>query len=94
MVPVTCPQLESAEFLLEPLGFDEEQLPEEGLCREVVALPGRTPQDLSVLQGADPVIGPLRKRFFFLSNQPVDPDPAHPSPTSFHSIPALPAQAP
>ena len=32
----------------------------EGLCREVVALPGRTPQDLSVLQGADPVIGPLR----------------------------------
>ncbi|CAL8406427.1 unnamed protein product [Arctogadus glacialis] len=28
MVPVTCPQLESAEFLLEPLGFDGEQLPE------------------------------------------------------------------
>ena len=35
----------------------------EGLCREVVALPGRTPQDLSVLQGADPVIGPLRKYY-------------------------------
>lgn len=28
MVPVTCPQLESAEFLLEPLSFEEEQLPE------------------------------------------------------------------
>ncbi|CAL8400552.1 unnamed protein product [Arctogadus glacialis] len=28
MVPVICPQLESAEFLLEPLGFDGEQLPE------------------------------------------------------------------
>ena len=33
----------------------------EGLCREVVALPGRAPQDLSLLQGADPVIGPLRE---------------------------------
>ena len=41
----------------------------EGLCREVVALPGRTPQDLSVLQGADPVIGPLRKYFRVLLRQ-------------------------
>ncbi|KAL7834629.1 hypothetical protein SRHO_G00288760 [Serrasalmus rhombeus] len=28
MVPVTCPQLESMEFLLEPLGYEEGQLPE------------------------------------------------------------------
>jgi hypothetical protein len=28
MVPVTCPQLETAEFLLEPLGFEDGQLPE------------------------------------------------------------------
>lgn len=28
MVPVTCPQLETAEFLLEPLGFKDGQLPE------------------------------------------------------------------
>lgn len=28
MVPVTCPQLESAESLLEPLGFEDGQLPE------------------------------------------------------------------
>lgn len=28
MVPVTCPQLDSTEFLLEPLGFEDEQLPE------------------------------------------------------------------
>lgn len=28
MVPVTCPHLESVEFLLEPLGFKDEQLPE------------------------------------------------------------------
>lgn len=28
LVPVTCPQLEEAEFLLEPVGFEEEQLPE------------------------------------------------------------------
>lgn len=28
MVLVTCTQLDSAEFLLEPLGFEDEQLPE------------------------------------------------------------------
>lgn len=28
MVPVTCPQLESAKFLLEPLGFEDGHLPE------------------------------------------------------------------
>ncbi|KAF4116527.1 hypothetical protein G5714_004016 [Onychostoma macrolepis] len=28
MVPVTCPQLETAELLLEPLGFEDGQLPE------------------------------------------------------------------
>ena len=33
----------------------------EGHCGEVVALPGRTPQDLRLLQEADPVIGPVRK---------------------------------
>ncbi|KAL2098388.1 hypothetical protein ACEWY4_007595 [Coilia grayii] len=31
LVPVTCPQLDSVEFLLEPLGFEEEPLPEERL---------------------------------------------------------------
>ncbi|KAL2087111.1 hypothetical protein ACEWY4_018170 [Coilia grayii] len=28
LIPVTCPQLDSVEFLLEPLGFEEELLPE------------------------------------------------------------------
>ena len=40
MVPVTCPQLESAEFLLEPLGFDEEQLPE-GLLLSPTLVPAK-----------------------------------------------------
>lgn len=40
MVPVTCPQLESAEFLLEPLDFDEEQLPE-GLLVSPTLVPAR-----------------------------------------------------
>ena len=33
----------------------------EGHCEEIVALPGRTPQDLSQLQEADRVIGPVRR---------------------------------
>lgn len=37
--------------------------PAEAQCEEVVALPGRTAQDLSQLQGADPVIGPIRGFF-------------------------------
>lgn len=32
-----------------------------GQCEEIVALPGRTSQDLSQLQKADPVICPVRK---------------------------------
>ena len=32
-----------------------------GQCEEIVALPRRTPQDLSQLQEADQVIGPVRK---------------------------------
>lgn len=40
MVPVTCPQLESTEFLLEPLDFDEEQLPE-GLLVSPTLVPAR-----------------------------------------------------
>ena len=40
MVPVTCPQLESAEFLLEPLGFDGEQLPE-GLLLSPTLVPAK-----------------------------------------------------
>lgn len=40
MVPVTCPQLESVAFLLEPLGFDEEQLPE-GLLVSPTLVPAR-----------------------------------------------------
>lgn len=35
----------------------------EGQCGEVVALPGRTPQDLGLLQAGDPTIGPVLKFF-------------------------------
>ena len=34
-----------------------------GQCEEVVALPGRTPQDLRLLQQSDPVIGPVQKYY-------------------------------
>ncbi|CAL8286205.1 unnamed protein product [Boreogadus saida] len=49
MVPVTCPQLESAEFLLEPLSFDGEQLPEvaEGIDMEDTA---EMPEETTVAQ--------------------------------------------
>lgn len=40
MVPVTCPQLESADFLLEPLCFDAEQLPE-GLLVSPTLVPAK-----------------------------------------------------